>query len=219
MILPAGAVALVLLAAALGYLLGAIPTGLIVGRVARGIDLRQHGSGRTGTTNALRTLGPAAAVTVLVLDLAKGVGAVLLGRLLGAGGGEPGEWIAAAAGVGAVLGHVLSVFLGFRGGRGVATTAGALLALAPLALAIVAPPVLAIMWLSRFVSLGSMIGAVAAPVVVGVLVAVDRAGVPALAYALASSSVVLVAHRDNLARLRAGTERRIGQREEVRGDA
>lgn len=208
------AVALVI-AAALAYLLGALPFGLLVGRLVRGIDLRRHGSGRTGTANALRTLGPKAAAAVLALDLAKGVVAVVATRLI-VGAFDPGaaEWAAAVAGVAAVIGHVMSVFIGFRGGRGVATTAGALVALSPLALGIVGPPALALMWFSRYVSLGSVIGSLASPVVVGALVLLDAAGIPALAYAVASSAVVVVAHRDNIARLRAGTERKIGQRED-----
>ena len=207
-------------AVALAYLLGAVPFGLLIGWLARGIDLRRHGSGRTGTTNALRTLGPAAAATVLGLDLAKGIAAVMLVRLaFGATNSVAAEWAAAAAGAAAVMGHVFSIFIGFRGGRGVATTTGALAALAPVAVVIVAPPALALMWLSRYVSLGSIAGALAAPLVVAGLLALDAASLPALAYAVASCVVVLVAHRDNIARLRAGTERKIGQREELPGDA
>lgn len=202
------------------YLLGALPFGLLIGRLIHGVDLRSHGSGRTGTTNALRTLGPAAAALVLALDLGKGVAAVLVTRLL-VGSIDPaaGDWAAAAAGVAAVIGHVMSVFIGFRGGRGVATTAGALVAIAPIAMAIIGPPALAIMWFSRYVSLGSVLGSLASPLVVAALMVFDLATAPALAYAIGSSVVVIVAHRDNIARLRAGTERKIGQREEVRADA
>ncbi len=207
-------------AVAFGYVVGAVPFGLLVGRLVRGIDLRRHGSGRIGTTNALRTLGPAAAATVLALDLAKGVVAVVVTRQVLVGGNPAAaEWAAAAAGVAAVLGHVFSVFIGFRGGRGVATTSGALLGLAPLGLAIVAPPALAVMGITRYVSLGSIIGALLAPPVVAILVAIDVATLPALAYAVAAPAVILVAHRDNIARLRAGTERRIGQRDEAPGGA
>ena len=119
-----------LLAIAAGYLIGAVPFGVLVGRVA-GVDPRLAGSGRTGATNLLRTVGPAGAIAVLVLDVLKGVAAVLLAAWLYRGSGA--GWIAAASGVAAIIGHIRSVFIGFRGGRGVATAAGGMLALAPLA--------------------------------------------------------------------------------------
>lgn len=198
----------------LGYLVGGLPFGLLVGRIARNVDLRAHGSGRTGATNALRTLGPRAAAVVLVLDLAKGIAAVLVARLLlGAQGREAAEWAAAAAGSAAVLGHVYSPFIGFRGGRGVATTAGGLLALAPLALAIVVPVVLLVAWRSRYMSLASVLGASLAPVVTGALVVIGRGEAADVGYALVAGAIVLIAHRDNIARLRSGTERKIGDRE------
>ena len=112
------------LAALLGYLLGAIPVGLIIGRLARGIDLREFGSHRTGATNALRILGLRAAALVFLLDVGKGVAAVILARLLFAD--DPlVEWAAAVAGFAALVGHNWSIFIRFTGGRGVATSAGA----------------------------------------------------------------------------------------------
>ncbi len=204
----------ILLAAVLGYLLGAIPFGLIIGRLTKGIDLREYGSHRTGATNALRTLGTPAAAAVFLLDVAKGVAAVLLARLLF--DGDPlVEWAAAAAGVAAIVGHNWSVFIGFTGGRGVATSAGALGAMSIWTLLIVAPIVVLVIWRSRFVSLGSVTGALAAPVITAVLAAIGASTVQAIAYALASGLLVTVAHADNIGRLRAGTERRIGQKEVV----
>jgi glycerol-3-phosphate acyltransferase PlsY len=204
----------ILLAALIGYLLGAIPFGLIVGRLTRGIDLREYGSHRTGATNALRTLGLRAAALVFVLDVAKGVVAVLLARALFAD--HPlVEWEAAAAGFAAILGHNWSVFIGFTGGRGVATSGGALGAMSPWTVAIVAPIVVLTIWRSRYVSLGSVTGAVASPVITAVLAALGLATLPAVVYALASGLLVTVAHADNIARLRAGTERKIGQKEAV----
>ena len=207
---PVGAVALVLL----GYLIGAIPFGIVAGRLAGGIDLRQHGSQRTGTTNALRTLGLGWAVAVLVLDVAKGAVAVLLAQALYRAGpaGSP-EWVAAAAGVAAVVGHNWSVFIGFRGGRGVATSAGGLLVISPLTLAVVAPLMAIVVWVSRYVSLGSVVAAAAAPAVTAVLAAIGIVGWAAVAYALATGLLVIGSHGDNLRRLRDGTERRIGERE------
>jgi glycerol-3-phosphate acyltransferase PlsY len=203
-----------LLAAILGYVLGAIPFGLLIGRWMKGIDLRAYGSHRTGATNALRTLGARAAASVFVLDFAKGVAAVVLARLL-FGGDALVEWAAAVAGVAAIVGHNWSVFIGFTGGRGVATSAGALAAMSPWTLVILVPIVFAVMWRTRYVSLGSIVGAVGAPIVTAFLVGVGWAPGQAIVYALASGVLVTVSHADNIGRLRAGTERRIGQKEQV----
>jgi glycerol-3-phosphate acyltransferase PlsY len=201
-------------AALLGYLLGAIPFGVIIGRLMGGPDLREHGSQRTGATNALRTLGAPAAALVFFLDVAKGVAAVLVARWLFAG--DPmADWAAALAGFAAIVGHNWSVFIRFAGGRGVATSAGALGALSPLTILVLAPIALGLAWRTRFVSLGSIVGSLLAPVVTALLWLVDLASVPAIAYAAASAVLVTAAHADNIARLRAGTERRIGQKEAV----
>lgn len=206
-----------LLAALLGYLLGAIPFGLIVGRVTRGIDLRDYGSHRTGATNALRTLGLRAAALVFLLDVGKGVAAVALARLLFAA--DPlVEWAAAIAGFAAIVGHNWSVFIRFTGGRGVATSAGGLGAMSPWTILILAPIVIGLIWRTRYVSLGSITGGLLAPVITAVLWAANAASVPAIAYAAASGLLVTAAHADNIARLRAGTERKIGQKEAVRTD-
>lgn len=202
------------LAALLGYLLGAIPFGLIIGRLTRGIDLREFGSHRTGATNALRTLGLRAAALVFLLDVGKGVAAVLLARLLFADD-SLAEWAAAVAGFGAIVGHNWSAFIRFTGGRGVATSAGALGAMSPWAILIVAPIVLGLIWRTRYVSLGSITGGLLAPVITAALWLGALATVPAVIYALASGLLVTAAHADNIARLRAGTERRIGQKEAV----
>jgi glycerol-3-phosphate acyltransferase PlsY len=200
-----------LLAALLGYLLGAVPFGLIIGRLTRGIDLREYGSHRTGATNALRTLGLRAAALVFLLDVGKGVAAVVLARLLFAD--DPlVEWAAAIAGFAAIVGHNWSVFIRFTGGRGVATSAGGLGAMSPWTILIVAPIVIGIIWRTRYVSLGSITGGLLAPVITAVLWAVGAASVPAIAYAAASGLLVTAAHGDNIARLRAGTERRVGER-------
>ena len=196
----------------LAYLIGALPFGLLVGRLAGGVDLREHGSGRIGATNALRTVGWTGAVLTFLLDLLKGVVAVLLVWWLyqaGPAGSTP--WVGAAAGIAAVAGHIRSVFIGFRGGRGVATFAGAMLATAPWTVAIVVPVFALVVWRSRFVSLGSLFGAWLAPVVTAAQVPHGRATLAAVALGLAGAALVTVAHRDNIARLRAGTERRFGQ--------
>jgi len=195
-----------------GYLLGALPTGLIVGRLIGGVDPRQHGSGRTGATNVLRTIGPSAAAAVALLDLGKGVAAVLLaGWLYQAATPEPGAWVAAAAGLAAVAGHVRSVFIGFTGGRGMATFTGAMLAALPVVVAILLPVFIAVIWRWRFVSLGSVSVALLAPLVTAALVVGGQASAAPLVLAIGGAAIVTLAHRDNIARLRAGTERRLGQ--------
>jgi glycerol-3-phosphate acyltransferase PlsY len=194
------------------YLIGALPFGLLVGRLAGGVDLREHGSGRTGATNALRTVGLKGAVLTFLLDLAKGVVAVLLvGWLYRAGPAGSPPWVAAAAGIAAVAGHIRSVFIGFRGGRGVATFTGAMLATVPWTVAILVPVFVLIVWRSRFVSLGSLIGCALAPVVTAALVLRDEATWAGVVLALIGAALVTYAHGDNIARLRAGTERRIGR--------
>jgi glycerol-3-phosphate acyltransferase PlsY len=203
-----GGIALIVL----GYLLGAIPFGLIIGRMAGGVDLRRFGSGRTGATNALRTFGAKGAALVFVLDFAKGLVAVLLVRWLWGGDASVTEWIAAAAGFAAIVGHIWSVFIRFTGGRGVATSTGALIGMAPWSLIVLAPLVIIIIWRSRYVSLGSVSGALAAPIVVALLYLVGVASAAAIAYALAAGLLVTFAHSDNIGRLRAGTERKLGQK-------
>ena len=189
---------------AVGYLIGAIPSGVLIGRL-RGIDPRDTGSGRTGTTNALRSLGPRWAAAVALLDVAKGIIAVVAGGAIG-----PEPWVAALAGVAAVVGHVRSVFIGFGGGRGVATGAGAMLVLAPLAVVASLPEFGLVVWSTRLVSLGSILAAVTVALVATALYAVGWAGIEAVVAAALIGLVVVLAHADNIQRLMAGTERRIG---------
>jgi glycerol-3-phosphate acyltransferase PlsY len=207
---PLGGLALVLI----GYLIGALPFGMIAGRLAGGVDLRETGSRRTGATNTLRTLGWRWAALVLLLDVGKGVAAVLLARLLYVAGppGSP-EWVQAAAGVAAVVGHNWSAFIGFRGGRGVATSGGGMLVLSPLTLLVVGPLAALVIWQSRYVSLGSLVAAVAAPLVTAGLALLGAVGWGAVAYAAACGLLSVISHGDNVARLRAGTERKLGERE------
>lgn len=197
------------LAALIGYLIGAVPSGVLIGRL-RGVDPRAAGSGRTGTTNALRTLGPALATVVFLLDLAKGAAAVLVGGWLARTMGADEAWPAALAGVAAVVGHVRSAFIGFGGGRGVATGGGAILVLAPLSLLAVLPAFAVLVWRTRYVSLGSIGAAVALPLAVALLYSLGRAGVEDLAAAALIGAVVVAAHADNIERLRSGTERKLG---------
>lgn len=196
----------------IGYLIGALPFGLLIGRLAGGVDLREHGSGRTGATNALRTVGVAGAVVTFLLDLGKGLVAVLLARWLSTAGpaGSP-DWVAAAVGLAAIAGHIRSVFIGFRGGRGVATFAGAMLATSPWTVAVVVPLVALIVWRTRIVSLGSLAGSLLALLVTAIFVPLGQATWAGVALGVGGAALVTAAHRDNIARLRARTERRIGR--------
>jgi glycerol-3-phosphate acyltransferase PlsY len=188
------------------FLLGAVPWGYLAGKLDRGIDLRQVGSGGTGATNVLRTLGRGAAGAVLALDAAKGALPVLAAR---GAGFEPG-W-AAAAGVAATAGHCWSPFIGFKGGKGMATGAGATLALFPAAIVVL--PVLAlVVWRSRYVSLGSLVAAGLASALAVVAAASGRLPWASAAGIVAMAAIIVYRHAENIARLRGGTERRIGER-------
>jgi acyl phosphate:glycerol-3-phosphate acyltransferase len=187
---------LVVLAA---YLLGSIPFGLLITRALGLGDLRGIGSGNIGATNVLRTGNKGAAAATLVLDAAKGAVAVLVARAL------VGETAAVLAGGAAFLGHLFPVWLKFRGGKGVATFLGVLLALAPLVGAIACATWVAVAATFRISSLSALVAAVTAPVWLALL------GPPGSVWlGLAMAALVLVRHRANIARLRAGTEPRIG---------
>ena len=184
------------------YLLGAVPTGYLLARL-RGIDIRRHGSGNIGSTNVLRTLGRGPAALTLLGDVAKGWLGVWAGHWVGA---DP-LWPALSA-VLVVLGNCWSPFLGFRGGKGVATGLGAALALAPWA-ALPAGLVWAILLASwRYVSLASLSAAVCLPLGVFLL----GYPLPAAGAGLAIALVVVARHRENIQRLLAGTERRLGEK-------
>ncbi|MCC6237708.1 MAG: glycerol-3-phosphate 1-O-acyltransferase PlsY [Dehalococcoidia bacterium] len=189
-----------------GYLLGSVQTGLIVGRVWRGIDVREYGSGKTGFTNTLRAIGPAAAAVVLVGDVLKGVVPVLLGEWLFV---EP--WAAAIGGAAAVVGHTWPVWAGFRGGRGVATAFGAFLAVSPLAAIVVVAAAGAILAATRYVSLMSVLGVAAGFVVLVGLVMMHREHTAYLVFGFAVFAAVELNHLGNIRRLIAGTEPKLGQ--------
>jgi glycerol-3-phosphate acyltransferase PlsY len=185
------------------YLIGAIPVGYLVTGALAGTDIRRHGSGNIGTTNVLRTVGRLAAVLTLLGDVAKGYGAVLLAHALL--DGDP--TIAAACGVLAVVGNCWPVYLGFRGGKGVATAFGAFLRLMPLPTLPAALVWTLVVGVSRYVSLGSIVAALTVPI--GALA--WHYPVASVAAGAAVACIIVARHRDNIARLFAGTERRLGQ--------
>ena len=189
------------------YVVGSIPTGLWLGRAVGGIDVRSSGSHRTGATNVQRTLGTRAGVAVLVIDFGKGLGVVLATRAI-----TGNDYVAAVAGLAAVVGHILPIFAGFRGGRGVATGAGVVCALAPLALLLAFLTLAAVVALTRYVSLGSVIGAMSAAIWVAALRGRTPESEAALPLAVATAALVVVAHADNIYRLVRGRESKLGRK-------
>jgi glycerol-3-phosphate acyltransferase PlsY len=192
------------LAAAAAYLVGAVPVGFLVAR-AYGIgDIRAHGSGNIGATNVLRTAGRLPAVLTLGGDIVKGYLAVLVGGALGQGALEA----TALSAVAAVVGNCWSVFLAFRGGKGVATGLGALLAVVPWAVLPAALVWLAVTATFRYVSLGSVMATLCVPLGAVAL----RYPWPLVLASAATGAIVILRHRENIDRLLAGTERRLGGR-------
>ena len=188
------------LLAVVGYLVGAVPTGLVFGKLS-GVDPRLVGSGRVGATNTYRALGLPASIAVAIIDALKGAAMAYLGLRFAAG-----EWGLAAVVLATVLGQVYSVFLLAQGGRGVATTAGASLVLWPLALLPAAAIGAVTGWRTRIVSTGSLVAALALPV----FVYLETENPSRSLLALALGALVWLSHRDNLKRLRAGGEPRVG---------
>lgn len=208
------------------YLLGSIPSGVVIGKVFANKDPRDYGSGKMGATNVLRTLGPGAAIVVVVLDLGKGVAAVLLARwLLSIPEGTLliGPYLTSWQGIGealaalaALAGHNYPIYIGFRGGRGVLTGAGTVLSMswvAFLAGLIAAAIPIAV---TRYVSLGSILGAAACPIAGLVLMLTGNDSLPHVVYMALGGTFVIVAHADNIHRLLTGTERKLGQPAEAR---
>lgn len=189
---------------AASYLLGSVPSSYIAGRM-RGIDLRRHGSGNLGATNTFRVLGPRIAAPVMVFDVLKGF---FPAAVLPALAGMPTLGWTLAFGVAAIIGHVFSVFVRFRGGKGVATAAGVFLAIAPGAVLIGFVVWLVTLRLSRMVSLASIVGATV--MVAAVAVTDDRPAVLALGVAVAA--FIVFAHRANIRRIVRGEEYRFGTR-------
>ena len=197
-----------LLSLLLGYLLGSIPSGYLAGRWCKGVDLRELGSGSTGATNVLRQVGKGPALVVFVIDVAKGAAAVQLASAL-TQGTPLGDWIAVLAGLTALAGHIWPVWLGFKGGKAVATGFGLFLGLAwPVGLACFGI-FLATLSIFRIVSLSSVVAAISLPLLMA-------AGAPSnanLVVALVAMALVVWRHRSNLQRITAGTEPRLGQKD------
>lgn len=186
-----------------GYLLGSVPFAYLLARRHRGIDLRRAGSGNVGAANLLRTTTVKIGIGAMALDMAKGVLSVILARQL-----EPGSSAPAAAGIAAVLGHIYPVWLKFRGGKGVATSCGVFAVLAPWATVMASLLFLVTVWWTKYVSLGSVI----ASALLGPLAYLTGSPFVTVLGAIIVGALIVQRHRSNLARIMAGSERRIGQR-------
>lgn len=188
------------------YLIGSVPIGYIVGRVFFRRDIRTAGSGNIGATNALRAFGTTVGVIILLLDMLKGFGTVMLAKaVLGSDAG----WIA-ASGLAAILGHIFTIFLRFKGGKGVATAGGVFLALAPLALLMTLLSFIVITAITRYVSLGSILGALG----FGIMVIMQqlmlvKPDYPLMVMSVAVVLMIILKHKDNIRRLLQGTENKI----------
>jgi glycerol-3-phosphate acyltransferase PlsY len=193
------------------YLLGSIPFGYLAGRLG-GIDIRQAGSGNVGATNVVRALGKAYGYPVFALDFLKGFTAVKISMLMAPG--RPPEWnspeiFGIVAAISSVLGHSYPPWLKFKGGKGVATSAGALLALTPIATLVGVAIWIIVFWLTRYVSLASITAAVVLPIIVLVVKSQDQnKGKPLVYSSVCVAAVVIWRHRSNLSRLIRGTEPR-----------
>ena len=199
------------------YLLGAFPTGILVARYTKGVDLRQIGSGRTGATNALRALGWQLSLVVFIGDALKGGLAVLLPRLVFGLNDPLTPYFVMVCGLACLCGHIFSIFINFKGGRGVAAGVGQVAVITPigaLVCLLVALPTIA---RTGYVSLGSVLGAALMPIVIVVQAVflrntafgIDPAYIP---WSVICGGIVVIAHRDNIQRLLNGTERKLGEK-------
>ena len=194
----------------LAYLLGSIPFGYLIVRWQRGIDVRSTGSGGTGATNVMRNLGIIGFVATFLLDLGKGIAAVLFASRLT--GGDP-RWIAASS-VAAIMGHCFPVWLKFRGGKGVATGVGVFIALAPVQVALVLIIFAIVVAIWRYISLGSIVATAAFPIVVYLM---KRPPLPIVLGAAGGAIIIIAMHHANIGRLISGTESKVGKKKsEVR---
>lgn len=208
------------------YLLGSIPFGVLIGKRLANVDIREYGSGKIGSTNVLRVAGKKAAAAVVVFDVLKGALAVMLAGFIFRGqyqavSGSVSWWLIrsspVAAGLAAMAGHNWPIFLGFRGGRGVATFFGGLIALCPIVALFGGEVLIMGAGLTGFASVGSLAGAVGAYSILVPLTIMNGFPIEYLVYSLIGTITIIVMHRDNIVRLLAGKERRIGEKAEKIG--
>ncbi|MDI3509125.1 MAG: acyl phosphate:glycerol-3-phosphate acyltransferase [Clostridiales bacterium] len=192
----------IVIAVIIGYLIGSISTALIVSQVMGHIDIRQYGSGNAGATNIARVLGKRAGAITLIADLLKGVIAVLIGQWLG------GQWGAVLAGMAAILGHNWPIYFQFRGGKGVATTLGAALVISPLIGLLMLLIAGAIILVTRYVSLGSIIASIAYPILV-LIISPDPW---LILFSIFTCVMIIARHKSNIKRLLTGSESKLGEK-------
>lgn len=209
----------ILVSAAIGYAIGSFQFGLIIGRVTRGVDIREYGSGATGATNVIRTSGAGAGIVTMILDIGKGVVPVAVGIGLGHAAGlahDDRAWVAAAGGFTAVAGHVWPIWFGFRGGKAVASGFGAALLMNPVAAVALIPVAALIVGTVRIMSVMSIVMPPVLAVTYVVLAVIGVSPAAYAVYAVAAAALIVYKHRPNIERLLAGTEPRIGSGGEKR---
>ncbi len=194
----------------IGYLIGSIPSGYLIAKFLKGIDIRDYGSGNIGFANSLRVLGLVPGLVVLVADIAKGVVSAWAGTLFASSIGITPQIAGGMLGLSSIMGHNWSVFLKFRGGKGVATTAGVFLVLTPFPFIFSALTMALVMGLTRYVSLGSMIAGGSLPLFIWLWV--NEKGWFYLYLSVVAASLIVFTHRSNLGRLLQGKERKLGER-------
>ena len=189
-----------------GYLLGSAPFGVIIGKIFKGVDVRNYGSGSSGMTNVIRTVGVRAGVLVMLLDMAKSVVAILLARAF-----TDSQGAEVAAAVAAIVGHTWPVFAGFKGGKGITPGLSALFVLSPvsgLVTLLVGAPIIAV---TRYMSLGSIVGTVSGTIALIVLAITGHASPTYVWLVVIGGTILIVRHRDNIVSLVKGRERKLGQ--------
>ena len=184
------------------YVLGALPTGLLIGKLVRGVDIRLYGSGSTGSTNVYRTLGKIPAASVVLLDIVKGIAAVGIAWAAT----DNNEYAIALAGVAVIVGHSWPVFSGFRGGKGVMTGWGAMIALSPIAAGITAVGWL-VVTITKYVSVGSLFGTTLGTVTIVILGVIGLAPMEYAVFSVGGSLVIFIRHTENITRLISGAEK------------
>ncbi|MBL7149155.1 MAG: glycerol-3-phosphate 1-O-acyltransferase PlsY [Candidatus Cloacimonetes bacterium] len=193
------------------YLLGSIPTSFLMGKLIKGIDIREYGSGNVGATNALRVLGTKIGIITLLIDIGKGFFAVQIGKLLVS---EPSNLFLIGTGLFGIIGHIFTIFLKFKGGKGVATSAGVFIALSPLPVAIALVVFVVTVWLSKYVSLGSMVAAFVFFLVELIVNVRNRfANFELLIFIFLLMVFIFIRHKANIKRIIDGNENRISFRD------
>lgn len=192
----------IIIISVLSYFLGNISVSFLIARYAGGIDIRKHGSGNAGATNVFRTLGAKAGLTAFIGDALKGVFAVLIGKLIG---GEDGQ---IAAGIFVVIGHNWPALLGFKGGKGIATTIGVMIAINPYIVAAIVPIGLVIIFITKYVSLASITGMVIFPITMLLI----KQPMKLVLFSFLLSAMALYKHKSNIKKLMTGTESKLGNK-------